>query len=642
MGCCRGARGPFQGAALLHAFAVGAAAGVGEHEHGRRDKFGCPIESTHLLSPAQSCCYAKIVKDPSCCLDTHFSKGVTRRNFTRPGTSWNCRKKGCYDSLRGPRGTDQMTIPPGADCTTPRILYIHGGSWMYGSPFTTGYPQLASKLAAAAGAVVLMPDYPLIPYGNYTSILEAGLSALRWLSQHGPLDECRPSDRAPLLVAGDSSGGGTAMSLVLQLQARPELLPGASLVGAFMFSPWTNLMCNTPEYYTNAFAVIKDSHVRFEDLGEYQQFVGDIMFQSIALQSASLFNGNAVAYVGKNTSLLTDPIASSYFAGPEQFSAESMPSLFFTVGGSESIEGDTVRVANTAGKGGADVEVEVYTGMWHVFPMYSEGCDSGHELWAGMNAIKSTGAFVRRVVAGGKDRVRHGFPRIHHLYDPHIDKYEKVGQLLPNRVRVSEYQKIINQVVAKPWWVVLGSLATSAGAIFLMGLFLGNLMSYGGIRAYRRAARVAEFRRQFVEVPVGYVSFDGLQGRRPASTFMEDFIRGVPTTDERSWRVETAKAKLSSTSESDRVEAARAENAMWRRAAMAGGVQESPCRTPPDGQKEGLEDGQRPDELMAEVKLNPLEAWAVSTKEAKDGGIEAARRENMAWRLQNKERGSGK
>ena len=37
---------------------------------------------------------------------------------------------------------------------------------------------------------------------------------------------------------------------------RPHLL-SQKLAGAFLFSPWTNLMCNTPEYYTNAFSRIQ-------------------------------------------------------------------------------------------------------------------------------------------------------------------------------------------------------------------------------------------------------------------------------------------------------------------------------------------------------------------------------------------------
>ena len=39
---------------------------------------------------------------------------------------------------------------------------------------------------------------------------------------------------------------------------RPHLLE-QKLAGAFFFSPWTNLMCNTPEYYSNAFSRIQGS-----------------------------------------------------------------------------------------------------------------------------------------------------------------------------------------------------------------------------------------------------------------------------------------------------------------------------------------------------------------------------------------------
>ena len=39
--------------------------------------------------------------------------------------------------------------------------------WEYGSPDTLSYGQLASKIAELSGAIVMVPDFPLTPVGDY-------------------------------------------------------------------------------------------------------------------------------------------------------------------------------------------------------------------------------------------------------------------------------------------------------------------------------------------------------------------------------------------------------------------------------------------------------------------------------------------
>lgn len=139
-----------------------------------------------------------------------------------------------------------------ANCMTPRVLFVHGGSWMYGSPFTDSYPQLASKLARAAQMVVMLPDYPLVPVGNASAIVDHVLVTIDWLATHGPHGcENIVGSAPPLFIGGDSSGGGSAISALLALQTSPRRLAAGHLkvAGGFFFSPWTNLLCNTPDYY---------------------------------------------------------------------------------------------------------------------------------------------------------------------------------------------------------------------------------------------------------------------------------------------------------------------------------------------------------------------------------------------------------
>lgn len=355
-------------------------------------------EDTHypyadLISEVVSYCYARLVRDPDCCIDERFAPGARSRSISRPGTGWHCDERRCFDSVTGRRGDDLLWTPEGATCASPRVLFIHGGSWQYGSPHTLGYAQLGSKLAAAAGAVVMFNDYPLNPIGNYSRIATSSLEALDWLADHGP-DGRACAAAAPLFVAGDSSGGGTALSLVLELGRRRGTLgrSGRGLAGAFFWSPWTNLKCNTPEYYFNAFASIMDKR-------EGAGYVGDIMFQGRPNQNLDWFTANARSYVGNNESLLTDPIASPFHADGSYLSR--LPPLYFAVGGSESILGDSVLVAQRAAVEGVDVHLDIHVGMWHVFPMYSEGCGSGRELRQGVHALNMTARFIHHVSETG-------------------------------------------------------------------------------------------------------------------------------------------------------------------------------------------------------------------------------------------------
>ncbi|CAE7328475.1 est [Symbiodinium pilosum] len=347
-----------------------------------------------LISETVAYCYTSLVRNSSCCLDGHYAPHVRKALVRRVGVGWWCGKE-CYDDKKGYRGDDLLWGPRGATCESPRLLWIHGGSWEYGSPDTLSYGQLASKLAGLSGAVVMVPDYPLAPLGTYSIIMGAALDALRWLAE-APLKElglnCPPGS-APLLVGGDSAGGGTAVSLTLKLkkdggwspgentQSRPEELPGGQiLAGAIFFSPWTNLKCDTPDYYYNAFAKIVDKKA-FKDPDSGVAYVGDLMFRGHPEENLDEFTANAKSYVGDDHSLLTDPVASPFFATVTELGGGGIPPLFFAVGGSESILGDSMILAQKAAFYGTSVHLDVHVGMWHDFPMYSEGCGSGSPLW---------------------------------------------------------------------------------------------------------------------------------------------------------------------------------------------------------------------------------------------------------------------
>jgi epsilon-lactone hydrolase len=124
-------------------------------------------------------------------------------------------------------GVPSLIVSPEED-DVATILYLHGGGYVLGSAF--GYQAQAGALATAAQTGVLLPDYRLAPEHPFPAAVEDAVNAYLWL-----LDQGIPPDQ--VTVAGDSSGGGLTLSLLLTLKQRRAALPGATV----LFCPWVDL-----------------------------------------------------------------------------------------------------------------------------------------------------------------------------------------------------------------------------------------------------------------------------------------------------------------------------------------------------------------------------------------------------------------
>ncbi|MGD8418609.1 MAG: alpha/beta hydrolase fold domain-containing protein, partial [Pseudomonadales bacterium] len=113
------------------------------------------------------------------------------------------------------------------------VLYLHGGAYVMGSRNT--HRGLAGRIARAAEARVLLPDYRLAPEHPFPAAVQDATTCWRWLLSEG---------HAPgqMAIAGDSAGGGLAMATLLALKASAEPMP-ACAVG---LSPWTDLEGSGP------------------------------------------------------------------------------------------------------------------------------------------------------------------------------------------------------------------------------------------------------------------------------------------------------------------------------------------------------------------------------------------------------------
>jgi acetyl esterase/lipase len=114
------------------------------------------------------------------------------------------------------------------------VLQLHGGGFRIGRPEFESL--FAEALAKRCHVEVVVPQYRLAPEGPFPAGLIDAFESLKALRAE--------IGDAPLIVGGDSAGGGLAASLGL---LTPELIDGL-----VMLSPWLDLRVNAQSYVTNA------------------------------------------------------------------------------------------------------------------------------------------------------------------------------------------------------------------------------------------------------------------------------------------------------------------------------------------------------------------------------------------------------
>ena len=227
------------------------------------------------------------------------------------------------------------------------ILHLHGGGYSMGS--RTTHRGLAGRIARAARARVLLPDYRLAPEHPFPAAVEDAVACWHWLISQG---------HAPrhMAIAGDSAGGGLALATLLALKERGEALP-ACAVG---LSPWVDLDRRGAAHdgATIDGAAIDDPMLTREGLQH----------------SARLYAGDELRH----------PLASPLYGD-----LAGLPPLLLQVGGRELLLSDSLRLAAKMRAAEGNVTLEIEDGLihvWQIFPNLPEA----HQ------AIARIGAFVQR------------------------------------------------------------------------------------------------------------------------------------------------------------------------------------------------------------------------------------------------------
>ncbi len=133
--------------------------------------------------------------------------------------------------------TERVTVPGAVG--PHQLLYFHGGGYTMGS--ARSHRALIAHLGRATGAPVHVPEYRLAPEHPHPAAVDDAIAAYRALRTAG-------HDAQRIAVAGDSAGGGLAVSMLLRLRDEGDELPGS--VG--LISPWIDLSMTSDTLRSNA------------------------------------------------------------------------------------------------------------------------------------------------------------------------------------------------------------------------------------------------------------------------------------------------------------------------------------------------------------------------------------------------------
>lgn len=248
------------------------------------------------------------------------------------------------------------TIPgwwcrPTSSETRAAILYLHGGAYVLGS--AAGHRNFVSQIVQRAGAPAFIPDYRLAPEHAFPTAVEDAQSVFVGLSDIG---------YEAIAFAGDSAGGGLALSLLALVTARARQGAGIMPSCAALMSPWTDLALAGGSMVTRAAA---DPLVKRDELKK----------------AADLYLKGADP---------TDPRASPLYQP-----LGGLPPLLVHVGDDEILLDDSRRVVEAASSAGSEAALHIWEGMTHVFP------SNLAQLQAARQAVDMVGAFIRRHLYAG-------------------------------------------------------------------------------------------------------------------------------------------------------------------------------------------------------------------------------------------------
>jgi len=241
----------------------------------------------------------------------------------------------------------EWVIAPGAD-PSRRVLYIHGGAFMMGSP--RSHRNITNRFSEVSNAAVLAIDYRLMPEHRRMAGIEDCRTAYAWVVANGPGG---PEPARRVYVAGDSAGGNLTLTLIAWVRDQGIRQPDAAVA----FSPTTDQTFSSPTVLRNM---------------ESDAMLGP-MFRDLAKIPRPLLWWFAWAQSRINPS---SPLVSPVFGD-----LSGLPSTLLQVSEAEILYGDSVRYVNRAAAAGSPVRLQSWPHMVHVWQMFYPQLTEAREAW---------------------------------------------------------------------------------------------------------------------------------------------------------------------------------------------------------------------------------------------------------------------
>jgi monoterpene epsilon-lactone hydrolase len=207
-------------------------------------------------------------------------------------------------------------------CAEDRVLLCaHGGGYIAGSMYT--HRKMYAHYAKAVGCRALIVHYGRAPENLHPGPVNDMATAYSWL-----LKQVTPNHIA---LAGDSAGGGLAITTMLRLRQLGLPLPTASMP----LSPWVDMEASGQTFESN-----KDRDV---------------------LISREVIQMMAATFLGEQGDR-RDPLANPLFGD-----LRGLPPVYIEVGSHEVLLDDSLALAEALKKADVDVTLEIFPEMQHIF-----------------------------------------------------------------------------------------------------------------------------------------------------------------------------------------------------------------------------------------------------------------------------------
>ncbi len=212
------------------------------------------------------------------------------------------------------------------------LVLFHGGGYRLGVPENDA--RFAARLIERTGIEVVIPTYRLAPENPFPAGFNDALGVLE--------EVARTSGSIPLIVGGDSAGGGLAAALAVYAGANG----GPKLDGALLLSPWVDMTITAASFKENV-----ETDLLFPEA-------------SAAMASDTYMQGFDLKH----------PIASPLFGDVSTF-----PKTFINAGTGETLRDDAVSLHEKLQAAGVSSRLLLVPDMEHVAVVRSEELTGAQE-----------------------------------------------------------------------------------------------------------------------------------------------------------------------------------------------------------------------------------------------------------------------